>query len=162
MKSWIKKLLIKINNFIKSDNNLEKKFLLILIPIGILYLLFIIPYHVPDEAPHIIRAYEVYNGEFISSLNEDGKHRAIIPKDFIEINLSNLYNYDTLKNQLSKKTDYKINKEAYTEAQGYPGILYMISGLGMKIGQILNLNIVLSMYLARIFNFIFFVVLAYY
>lgn len=151
-----------IINIIKYKEKIEKIFLSFIIPIGMLYLVLLLPYYVPDEAPHIIRAYEVYRGEFISSLNENNQHRAVIPKDLADIKLNNLNSYLTLQEQLSKKTNYNECIEGFTEAQSYPGILYLISGLGLKIGQILNLNIIISMYLGRIFNFIFFLIMAYY
>lgn len=153
---------IIILNFIRYKEKTEKIFLSFLIPLGLLYLVLVIPYYVPDEAPHIIRAYETYQGEFISSLNEEGKHRAVIPKDFKDLKLTNLHDYITLKEQISKKTDYSNCEEAYTEAQSYPGILYLISGLGLAIGRIFKINIIFAMYLGRMFNFIFFLVLAYY
>ena len=143
-------------------SKIENIFITCLIPLGILYLVFVVPYHVPDEAPHIIRAYETYQGEFIASLNEEGKHRAIIPKDFKNLNLSNLKNYETLKEQMSQATNYDEVEEAYTEAQAYPGIVYLISGLGMLIGKLFNLNIITAMYIARLFNFTFFAVLSYF
>lgn len=149
-------------NYICYSEKIEKIFLSILIPIGMLYLVLMVPYYVPDEAPHVIRAYEIYHGEFISNLNDEGNHRAKIPLALKELNLANLNNYQTLNEQMQKQTDYSQKDEVYTEAQGYPGILYMFSGLGMLIGEIFNLNIVLAMYLARIFNYIFFLILAYF
>lgn len=155
-------LSIIIWNSIYYRKKIEKIFLSIIIPIGMFYLVLMLPYHVPDEAPHFIRAYETYQGEFISSINEEGKHRANIPIHLKELNLSNLKDYRTLQEQLQKKTDYSKKEEAYTEAQSYPGILYIFSGIGMQIGEMLNLNIIVTMYLARILNFIFFLFLAYY
>lgn len=155
-------LVITIWNGIYYKEKIEKIFLSILIPIGMLYLVLMVPYYVPDEAPHVIRAYETYKGEFISSLNQEGKHRANIPLDLKELNLSNLNDYQTLMEQSQKTTDYSKKEEAYTEAQAYPGILYIFSGLGMLLGETIGLNIILTMYLARICNFIFFLVLAYY
>lgn len=155
-------LAIILWNWIQYHDKIEKIFLSLVIPIGILYMVLMVPYYVPDEAPHIIRAYETYHGEFIASFNEEGKHRAMIPTDLKNINLSNLRDYHTLKNQLEQKTDYEKKEEAYTEAQSYPGILYVFSGIGMLLAEIFNLNIIVGMYLARICNFIFFLLLAYY
>ena len=149
-------------NWIQYHEKIEKIFLSLVIPIGMLYLVLMVPYYVPDEAPHIIRAYETYRGEFIASLNEEGKHRANIPVDLKNINLSNLKDYRTLQEQLNQSTDYQTKEEAYTEAQSYPGILYLFSGIGMLIAEGLNLNIVIGMYMARICNFIFFILLAYF
>ncbi len=153
---------IIIINFKKYKGKIERKFISIVVPIGMMFLVLMVPYHVPDEAPHIIRAYEVYNGGFVATLNDENKHRAIIPEDLKSINISNLNDYKTLHEQLSKTTDYSKTSEAYTEAQSYPATLYLFSGMGMKIGQIFNMNIILCMYLGRIFNFIIFLVLSYY
>lgn len=130
--------------------------------IGLIYLFSMVPYQVADEPAHIIRAYEVYNGQFIADLNENGQHRATIPKALADYNLANIKNYSDLQEKWNIETDYNETQEVYTEAQSYCGISYIFSGLGLWIAKILNLNILIGIYLARLFNFIFFVILGYF
>ena len=147
----------------KITEKWENIFLIFIIPIGLIYLCSMVPYQVADEPAHIIRAYEVYNdGQFIAKLDENSKHRAIIPKALAEYNLSNIKNYEDLQEKWQIKTDYNETQEVYTEAQGYCGIAYIFSGFGLWIAKILNLNILVGIYLARLLNFTFFVLLGYF
>lgn len=153
---------ITIINTYVLKMKIEKIFLTLVIPIGFLFIFSILPFQVPDEPAHIIRAYEVYNGEFISRIDDDGKHRAIVPIGLAEINLSNMNKYENIFNKLGEKTVYEETSEVYTEAQSYIGVVYIFSGLAMKIGQLFNFNIIISIYLARIANFVLFLFLSYY
>lgn len=156
-------LAVIIINVVKYREKPEKLFLTFVIPIGIMYMFFILPYHVPDEPPHYIRAYETYHGEFIASINEEGKHRSDVAKNMLNLNLGNLNNYHNLMSHIENEEgkNYTEKIEAYGDAQSYPGILYLASGLGMKIGEALHFNIIITMYLARVCNFIVFLLFAY-
>lgn len=163
MKIKLNKLQEKLKHIYKKmTEKWENIFLIFIIIIGLFYIFAMVPYQVADEPAHIIRAYEVYNGQFIASLDENGQHRATIPKSLAEYNLANIKDYNDLQEKWKISTDYNDTQEVYTEAQSYCGISYIFSGLGLWIAKILNLNILVGIYLARLFNFAFFVLLGYF
>ena len=55
----------------KDKKIIEKMFLTFIIPIGIMYIAFMIPSHVPDELPHMIKAYEVSQGILMTPIEKD-------------------------------------------------------------------------------------------
>lgn len=67
----------------KYNKHIEKMFLLFAIPIGLLYMIFLIPTFAPDENYHAYRAYQVSEGEFIVKINDDGKTDTLISQDLI-------------------------------------------------------------------------------
>ena len=114
---------------------LEKLFTIIVIPIGILYMVFMLPTYAPDESAHIWKAYEISKGILFTH------DTTTIPKDLLENKQETLNNYKTLKENLNKKTDYNDTVEVITPAQAYPFFLYIPSAIGMAVGRTLNINI---------------------
>ncbi len=135
---------------------LEKMFLFVVIPIGIAYMLFMLPTYAPDESAHIWKAYEVSKGVFFTN----GK--TVVPKELLEYQQESLNTYNALKQSLDKKTDYNDTVEIITPAQSYPFFLYIPSAIGIAIGRILDINILYGIYLGKVFNFIIYVSIGYY
>ena len=154
-------LTIIIYNIIKNKGKLEIYFLIFMIPIGIMYQIFLMPNYVPDELMHMYKAYDVSQGNIITKIDKDGESKIEVP--FILATGFNTEhdNYTDLENTANSKTNYNVVIETYTSAQSYSPILYIFSSLGFFIGRIFNLNIVLAVYLARLFNFIAFLVIGY-
>lgn len=53
--------------------NYEKIFLMIIIPIGLLYMIVIPMGKIPDEINHICRAWEISEGHLVTEVNENGR-----------------------------------------------------------------------------------------
>lgn len=143
----------------KNKHKFENIIIWFLIPIGLLFLIFIIPSHVPDESQaHLIRAYEVSKGVFIS--NKDCT--SVIPRDLKDKIIPNVRTYSELADQISTGTDYNDTVEVQNTAASYPFILYMFSSIGFLIARIFGLNILVGCYLAKLMNFIVFLIATYY
>lgn len=153
---------IIIYNIIKNKEKLEIYFLIFMIPIGMMYQIFLIPNYVPDELAHIYRAYDISQGNIITKIDEEGDSMIKLPSAFT----TNLYmehdSYKDVETAINSKTDYKDKVLTYTSAQSYSPILYAFSSMGFLIGRILNINVIYAVYLARIFNFIVFLLVGYY
>jgi len=67
-----------------------------------------------------------------------------------------------LMGKMNETTDYNDTEEVWCPAEGYNAIMYIFSSIAFFIGRIFNINIFITMYLARIFNFIFFLFAGYY
>lgn len=159
---WFIILVINIiYNFKKSGKSIEKIFLNIAIPLGLLYLIFMIPGHVPDETAHMIRAYDVSKGHIITPIDENGNSSIEIPQKLNDFNYNEIASYNEFIERASEDNGYEETENIISTAQGYSFIMYIFSGLGFFIARILSINVVLGIILGRILNFIFFLILAY-
>ena len=94
---WFIILLINIiYNIIKSNKKIENIFLNFAIPIGLFFLLFMIPGHVPDENAHFYKAYDVSYGNLVTKVNENGESYIDVPKDLVNYDNS-IKNYNELE-----------------------------------------------------------------
>ncbi len=153
-------IIISLKN---SDKKIEKIFLTFAIPIGILYMIFLIPTFVPDENAHALRAYEIANGEFIIKYDESGDAKTYFPLDLIESGTDGgIDNYIALNDKINEEVDYNNKIESFNPSQSYFPILYIFSGFGFFIGKIFNLNFIITMYIGRMFNLIFGLIIGYY
>lgn len=155
-------LYIIILNCIKNKKKYEKLFLNFMIPIGLLFLVLMIPGFVADEPAHIYRAYDISKGIFITPIDEDGKSSSNIPKDLNLNERDSFDNYKALNDKLHEESNYEETEELFNPAQGYNPIMYIFSSIAFLIGRTFSLNTFLVVYLARIFNFIIFLILGYY
>lgn len=151
-------LLVLISyNYRKNKEKIEKIIISFLIPIGMLYTIFMLPSHIPDELSHLWRAYEISEGHFISS-----KEATTVPRDLEKNMKGNVDNYQQFNTALSSKTDYQDKIEVKATFKTYPFFLYMFSAIGFLMARVLNLNILLGCYLACFMNFIVLLVTVYY
>ena len=159
---WFLILLINITyNFKKSDKKIEKIFLDVAIPIGMLYLIFMIPSHVPDEATHFYKAYDVSCGNFVTKIDKNGESYIKIPKQLKIFHHIKVTDYKILVEACNEKTDYADTENEISTAQGNFFIMYIFSATGFLVARIFNLSVIYGIILGRLFNFIFFVILAY-
>lgn len=149
-------------NAIKNKEKIEKIFLSFIIPIGLMYLIFMIPSFVPDEYAHIWKSYQISEGILLTPIDEEGKSHTEVPKFFQKNIIYIINNYNDMNEAIKEKTDYTDKVEVETTAQNYPPILYTFSSIGLFLSRIIGLNGLLAQYVARIFNFIVFLLLAYY
>lgn len=151
-------LALIIFNFIYDKRKLQNLFLNFMIPIGIIYLIFLIPGYSPDEPSHIYRAYNISQGNIIVDTT--------IQKEKVPIELNNsqtIKKYFELNNFNQVIPDNNVKTvEVFNTFQIYAPIVYTFPSLAFFIGEILNMNILVTIYLARIFNFIVFLILGFY
>ncbi len=150
-------ILMMLYNVKQYYKIVEKMFLTVAIPIGILFLVFMLPNYIPDAAAHEWRAYEISQGDFLG--REDSK--VVVPKDLQE-NRENIAKYNQYNKLLEKQTNYNDVVETPSPAKSYSFILYLPTGTGMLIGRLLGLNVFVSTYIARNFNLIIFLIAGYF
>lgn len=153
-------LAILIYSTKKNYHCYEKLFLTFMIPIGMLYLIFITPGYVPDEDTHIYRTYSVSQGQFIVSLEDQKEY---IPKAFYETKIQEK-GYNVLIEKMKEETDYEtLNEEGkYNTLFTYSALMYLVPGLVFRIGSSIGINLFVLIYLARLANFFFVLLLGYY
>ncbi len=150
-------LLLMIYNYGKNKEKIEKIVISFLIPIGMLYTIFMLPSQIPDELGHLWRTYEISEGKFISS-----KEATTVPADLVYHVKSYVNNYQEFNTVLSDTTDYHDKVEVNNTFKTYPFFLYIFGAIGFLIARILHLNILLGCYLACLMNFIVLLLTVYY
>lgn len=143
----------------KEKIKIEKLFLLLAIPIGLCYLVLIIPNYVADELIHYTSAYKLTEG----IIRDTG--------DYVDIPAQVSYNHFTTMNHY-KRTNYQeldsyirqapTKEEAKSTATEYFPMLYFPQAIAIGSAKILNLPYVLGYYFARLLNFICFLVFGYF
>lgn len=126
---------------------LEKHFLLIAIPVSIMYLIFVLPMNIPDEYYHYKIAYSV--SEFSMFNHKIAVPNAIKSYSSYKMFFENLFvgNYESL--EIIKNGSYN-------------PLLYLFSGIGIFIGRLLNLPPLLGSFLGSGINTIIYLCLGYY
>ena len=147
---------------IKNKDRIEKIFVAIAIPIGMAYLIFLIPTYAPDENAHIYRSYEISEGILVTQSNEENLIKSNIPKFFVDNNHLTLKKYSDLNEALKQETDYNEKIEIDAPASSYFLTLYFPNSLMFSLGRVFNINGIIVLYLARMVNFIIFLICGYY
>ena len=155
-------LISVIINLFLNKKKLENIWMIFLIPIGMLFLVYIIPTHVPDENAHLWKAYELSRGKIVTKVNKDGSYPTEIPEFYKENDYHNLTNYGQMFEKINHNTDYGKLVQVTNPASSYFSPLYIFSALGLFIGRILKINGIYAEYLSRLFNYSVFLILSYY
>lgn len=149
----------------KNNTKLEHIFLLVAIPISTLFCLFLAPYRVMDETAHIVKTLDVSYGNLITAKDEDKKTIIYVPSGVNEKDESLIHNFSSLEKELNRKTDYEylVRMNPFF---GYTAINnptnYMVPAIGFKLGNILDLNIYVSMYIGKFLNTFLYLVVGYF
>lgn len=151
-----------IYNCVKHKKEVEKIFVSFLIVSGMMYVFFMAPGYAPDENAHIWKSYEVSTGKLITPINESKQFSTEIPV-FFELNrIPYIKSYSQFEEAKNKDTNYEGTKDRESPARTYPATLYIVSSIGFLIGRIFNINGIFAIYLARMLNFIVFLISGYY
>jgi uncharacterized membrane protein len=146
----------------KKQYKIEKIFLALFIPMGILYMIAIPIGRVPDEPAHLARAYGITSGHFITEANEDGLYGEYLPSDLAKLTKNNT----TYKNTIEIMTDETGDDEFVFVNDStiaiYNFVNFIPQSTGIGIGRILHLPPVLTAYLGRLFNLLAFALLFYF
>lgn len=151
-------------NIILKENKIEHIYLSLIIPIGFMYMTFLLPNFGYDESAHAYRTFVISEGYLVTDINDDHSVKMMVPKSLLDIR-NKVTTYQTYVDYFEHETDYSDLVEVYSDGTGaapYVFLAYLFPAIGMKIGNILNLNILISYYLARLFGFLFSIFVIYY
>lgn len=137
--------------FIRYKNDLAHLFLLLAIPVGVLYLVFIFPDAIPDEPMHFYKTFLTSNLDFTMN-NVVG-----VPSDY---SARGIEQYNQYWNLLFSTSNYSTGLINYTPVQ-YSFILYLIPSFGIIFAKIFSLSVYMGYFLARMLNLITFLYLGY-
>lgn len=129
-----------INN---NKNDLSKLFIIIMIPIGLTFLMCMLPDYVPDEQAHFQRAYQVSWFHLSTGIH------GMIDSDYAIMKFSDYKNIFSYIN-INPNPTYKMYHEACT----YNFICYILPAIVLGISRVLHFSLYLSYYLGRMANLI--------
>lgn len=148
--------------FTKKNIKLENVFILVVIPIGILYCLANPLGKTPDEITHATKALEISYGRFFKDANENGEAIAEYTESLEEIFSSKNETYeqyfDTLKlEEIENTKTYK-----YSNMALYFPSCHLAQAIGILVARILGGSLAMQLYFGRIANLLVSVMLIYF
>ena len=152
-----------VYNTKKSKKKLEKLFLTFMIPIGMFYLVFMLPTYAPDESAHIWRIYDFSEGHIFAQQDEEGNSIGTnVPEELIEAKQETLNSYAKLKEMLARGGNSGETVNVISPAQAYPFVLYLPAAIVFGIVRLCHIPILWGLYLAKLANFVIFLAGGYY
>lgn len=173
---WSKKILMQtaiptilafaslIYNCIQDKYKIENMFLNFAIPVGISFIVFMLPTYTPDASSHLWRAYEISGGILITKIDENGEAKTTVP-EIMSINRETvLTKYNVLNELLDSEEakDYNKTTQVDSPSKGYAFVFFIGYAIGLFAARLLSLNIFVGLLLARLVNFIIVLILGYY
>lgn len=156
-------LLLIISNIVKYKNIIEKLFLTFIIPIGIAFLMLFPMNQVPDEDGHMFRIYNISLGNFITAFGENNEGEMYVPKVLSELSeQKEEFTYSDIHRYMINKSNYDELVPVQAITKTYNPISYLTGAFTFFMCRLLNVNILLTCYLIRLINFMFFVIAGYY
>lgn len=148
----------------KEKLKIEKVFLICIIPIGMIYTLLIPPGLVPDEWVHMQNEFSLssqimkkeINMKITMKKSENDMHNidTITPNnDYYDYIYSNLFKFDDNNEYVN------VEVESFDFSQIFA---YFPAVIGITFSRIINLGAVTTVYVGRLFNFIFYTTLTFY
>lgn len=125
---------------------IEHLFLLLVIPFGLSYLVFMMPTKVADEIAHYASSYNFSQGNFFYS-----SETVLIPEQIAANNNKLLNNYEQLFQLLKAPNN---NQLVDNNKSGYIILGYFPATIGLVISNFLHLPVFLGFYIARFFTFL--------
>lgn len=148
----------------KRNLDLSKIFLLISIPIGIIYMIISPLGRIPDENSHSRRAYEVSLGYLITDIDEEnGEFGRLLPEELRVVDLANT-SYNLYKEKIDSVEEQYTDSEdfmTFGNVAVYTFVSYVPQAVGIAISRIFTDNILIQLYVARLVNFMVYVAIMY-
>lgn len=141
-----------------NKTKIEKIYLMIILPIGIIFLMLFPMGTIPDEINHFLRALEISQGNLNPTMKDKEQGR-YFDASIDNVISSNDYNL-TFSNFTKKKSDEK-KFYGFGNTALYAFVCYIPQVIGIIIAKILHLPLLLYVYSGRLINFIVFVFLTY-
>lgn len=145
----------------KNKESIEKIFVAFAIPLSIGFAIFVLPLNVPDEGTHIMKAYDISIGNIVTKIDEQGNSYCMTLKSLEDYSYTRFLNYRTVIDEMGQETNYNEQIKTVCAAQGNSPFLYIGTVLGLLMGRMFNVNIILTIYLARMINIIIFLIFGY-
>ncbi len=156
----------------------DKIFLIVFIPVSLMYL-FIVPIGgIPDENAHWYRSYEISLGNLISDRNGNNLGGRVLPSnlkyvltnDYKGPNINekeNYFSYDSYgdwKNRYKDSQSKSLGEEfiVFSNTAIYPAVCYFPQALGIAISRCFTNSLMVQAYFARLFNLALFIVVMWY
>lgn len=165
--SWVGIIILGIagififRNVDRKQIKLEKIYLIMVIPLGILYMIANPLGKVPDEDYHARKAMAISKGNFFSKANEDGDAVDNLNSKVFELVTRTTSSYEEAINRLkAAETDEEIEMK-YTTMALYAPICHLPQGIGMFLARIFGGGVSVQCYMARLTNFAVAVFLIY-
>ena len=118
---------------------------------------------VPDEEGHMFKTYDISKGNLITPLGDKNEGDIYVPREMVELReLREGMNYSVIHEHIEKEADYEDIVPAQTIAKTYFPINYIPGAVVLAGCRVLNINILLACYLARLVNFLLAVTVLYF
>ncbi len=147
--------------FNENKMKLENIFLLIAIPIGLLYCIATPFGKIPDEITHATKAIDISRGHLISKANENGEAQITYTQKLEEIFSLNNKTYgdyfDAIKSENNEEVVYKFSNMAL-----YSPICHLAPAVGILITKIFSASLIIQLYAGRIINLLLSIFLVYF
>ncbi len=150
-------LLLLLNNRFKK---LEKKYLFLIITLGLLFMVSLPINAIPDEGAHTYRAYEVSEGHLVSVIYDNEFIGRKLPKSLNET--LTIEKYSDIDDVLKATTNSKRRKIQFNTSALYSFICYLPQSLGIAFARLFTKRLLIQLYFGRLFNFALFVLLMYF
>ena len=144
-----------------NKKSAEKIFLTIIIPFGLIYMLFFPPMTVPDEEAHIRNTLK-----YSSILVGKGTEENLVVRNSEAYTGAIRPSIKSIEKFLNINNLFDVNSE-YIETgidmgEGFKMITYLPGIIGVTLARLISLNGLLTIYIGRIFNFIFYILCTYF
>lgn len=149
-------------NFEKSKIKIETAFLIIAIPIGILYCFSTPLGKIPDEITHSAKAIDISYGHFFSKANENGEAELLYSSKLEDIFNSSNKTYDNYFDSINsdEKTEEVVYK--FSNMALYSPICHLSQAIGILITRCLGFSLIIQLYAGRIMNLLVSIFLIYF
>lgn len=144
-----------IANCIRNEKcSVDKLFLLIAIPLGMMYCTYVLPFEVPDSQYHYTSAYQALNLNYYNK-NKKIMVPAVIRDNYYQRN-KNYHEYAML---IKKDYDYTDLKEF--DRDRYNPIDYLFVSCGLAIGKMVNVSPYIGVFIAKLLQYISFIFIGF-
>lgn len=145
----------------------HKVFFYIAIVWGLCMVFLTPPFMVPDEPAHFYRAYQISEGHFIPDVNQN-RLGGDLPNSLSDMQ-NEVFKTAELKmdlDQISSLLNIQLHPEIraflfFPNTSLYTPIPYIPQSIGIGLGRLINAPPLILLYLARLFNLIFWIFLSY-
>lgn len=141
---------------------IEAMFLIISIPIGLIYCMSTPFGKTPDEITHATKALDISYGNFISKANENGEAELTNTKHLEDIFDLNNKTYEDYFDSINNKSNNEEIIYKFSNMALYSPICHLSQAIGMFITRVLGCDLIIQLYAGRIMNLLVSLLLIYY
>ena len=155
---------ILIISILKNNYKIERLFLMVIIPIGLIYTLLIPPGIVPDEWTHMHCTFSLSSQLMQKETNNQITMRVEEYELYSkQVTVPNIDYYDYVYNNLFSIGENNEYMNIEVDSVSFKQFLaYFPTIIGVIIARLLNLGAVTTVYMGRLFNFIYYIIVTYF